>query len=50
MKRESVLAVAAVLVVVATVTTLALSGAVSDPSSPETDAAIDRPGEVSLSK
>lgn len=48
MNREYALAIAALVVVVAALTTLALSGAVSDPSEPDTDAAIERAGTASL--
>ncbi|WP_265108528.1 DUF7490 domain-containing protein [Halosolutus halophilus] len=48
MNRESALMVAALVVAVAALTTLALSGAVSDPSAPDTGAAIDRAGTASL--
>ncbi|MFC4439359.1 MULTISPECIES: DUF7490 domain-containing protein [Natrialbaceae] len=48
MRRELVLTIAAVVVVVASLTTLALSGAVSDPGDTETDASVDRSGDASL--
>lgn len=48
MRRESVLAIAAVVIVVASLTTLALSGAVSDPGDTETGASVDRSGDASL--
>ena len=48
MNREVTLMVAAVVVVVAALTTLALSGAVADPGEPETEAAIDDAGAASL--
>ncbi|MFC4542836.1 PGF-CTERM sorting domain-containing protein [Halosolutus amylolyticus] len=48
MKRESALLVAALVVAVAALTSLALSGAVTDPSAPDTEAAIDRAGTASL--
>ncbi|THE63850.1 hypothetical protein D8Y22_16105 [Salinadaptatus halalkaliphilus] len=46
MNREYALAIVALVVVLAALTTLALSGAIADPSEPETDAAVD--GHASL--
>lgn len=48
MRRELVLAIAAVVIVIAPLTTLALSGAVSDPGDAETDASIESAGDASL--
>lgn len=43
MNRESLLAIAALVVVAGALTTLVLSGAIAAPDEPETDAAIDAP-------
>lgn len=50
MNRESLLAVAALVVVIGAVTTLALGGAVSDPGESETAADVDSTGHVSLAE
>ncbi|PCR91193.1 DUF7490 domain-containing protein [Natrinema ejinorense] len=50
MNRESLLAVATVIVVVGAITTLALAGAVSDPDESETAADVETPGHVSLTE
>ena len=50
MNREYVLAVAAVMVAAGALSTLALTGAVSDPADAETDAAVDSEGDVSLTE
>ncbi|QSW99930.1 DUF7490 domain-containing protein [Haloterrigena alkaliphila] len=50
MNREYVLAIAALVVVVGALSTLALTGAVSSPDEPETDAAVESGGEVSLTE
>lgn len=48
MRRELVLTIATVVIVVASLTTLALSGAVSDPGDAETDASVETAGDASL--
>ncbi|MDS0475361.1 PGF-CTERM sorting domain-containing protein [Natrinema sp. 1APR25-10V2] len=48
MNRESLLAVAALVVVVGALTTLALAGAVSDPDQSKTAGAVENTGRVSL--
>lgn len=50
MNRESLLAIATLVVVTGAVTTLALTGAVSDPSEPETAADVEHTGHVSLAE
>lgn len=50
MNRESLLAVAALAVVLGALTTLAVAGAVSDPGDSETAAEIERAGHVSLTE
>ncbi|ELY68064.1 DUF7490 domain-containing protein [Natrinema versiforme] len=50
MNRESLLAVAALAVVLGALTTLAVAGAVSDPGESETAAEIERAGQVSLTE
>ena len=48
MNREFALAIAAVVVAIAALATLALSGAVSDPAEPETGAEVETEGHASL--
>lgn len=50
MNREHVLAIAALVVVVGALTTLALSGAVSDPADTETAADVETESDVSLTE
>jgi PGF-CTERM protein len=50
MNRESLLAVATLVVVIGAVTTLALAGAVSDPADSETAADVEPAGHVSLTE
>lgn len=50
MNRESVLAIAAFVVVVGALSTLALTGAVSDPDDSETASDVETAGEVSLAE
>jgi PGF-CTERM protein len=50
MNREYALALAALVVVVGSLTTLALTGAVSDPDGPGTASDVERPGRVSMTE